>query len=174
MKKFFIVSLASLFLVSAILLAGRTPDVSASGATVLEFNNLAGVSRPYTGSVNPLRGINGGGLPWVVRMAEGELKSNGKLEIEVFGLVIDPNDPTAIARGVAGTNPSTSFKAVVSCLSKDAAGNPTTVNVSTGLFPADAMGNSVIEETIMLPKPCIAPIVFVTSPTGAWFAATGN
>jgi len=25
-----------------------------------------------------------------------------------------------------------------------------------------------------LPQPCIAPIVFVTSPTGAWFAATGK
>jgi hypothetical protein len=24
-----------------------------------------------------------------------------------------------------------------------------------------------------LPSPCIAPIVFVTSPNGAWFAATG-
>ena len=58
-------------------------------------------------------------------------------------------------------------------MSKDADGNPTTVNVSTGLFPADAAGNSEIEETLSLPSPCIAPIIFVTNPGGAWFAATG-
>ena len=31
----------------------------------------------------------------------------------------------------------------------------------------------MISDTIVLPQPCIAPIVFVTSPGGAWFAATG-
>jgi streptogramin lyase len=59
-------------------------------------------------------------------------------------------------------------------LSKDANGNAVTANVSTGQFPADAAGNSEIEDTVALPQPCIAPIVFVASPDGAWFAATGN
>jgi hypothetical protein len=63
--------------------------------------------------------------------------------------------------------------AIVSCLSKDAGGNAITANVQTGLFPADTAGNSEIEDTVSLPEPCIAPIVFVTSPGGAWFAATG-
>jgi hypothetical protein len=47
------------------------------------------------------------------------------------------------------------------------------VNVSTTTFPADAGGNSTIEAQVALPKPCIAPIIFVTSAGNAWFAATG-
>jgi hypothetical protein len=58
-------------------------------------------------------------------------------------------------------------------LSKDAAGNATMPTVQTGLFPASMAGDSQIEDTVSLPDPCIAPIVFVTSPSGAWFAATG-
>jgi hypothetical protein len=34
-------------------------------------------------------------------------------------------------------------------------------------------GNAKIEEELDLPDPCLAPIVFVTSPTGSWFAVTG-
>jgi hypothetical protein len=64
--------------------------------------------------------------------------------------------------------------AVVSCASIDSAGNATTVNVSTGLFPATTTGNANIEADVMLPHPCVASIAFVTSPGGAWCAATGN
>ena len=31
-----------------------------------------------------------------------------------------------------------------------------------------------LEADLNLPNPCIAPIVFVTSGTGSWFAATGG
>jgi hypothetical protein len=46
--------------------------------------------------------------------------------------------------------------------------------VSTAPFPASATGDADINATVSLPSPCIAPIVFVTSPGGAWFAATGS
>jgi hypothetical protein len=173
MKKIFPVSLAAVLLLSMVFFAGSTTPVTARESKVLEFSSMTGVPRPYTGAVNAIRGIPGGGLPWVVASAEGELKSNGKLEIVVRGLLIDPNDPAAIANGRAGTNPSPTVKATVSCLSKDASGAATTVNVSTAAFPADAMGNATIEDMVSLPMPCIAPIIFVGSPTGAWFASTG-
>jgi len=134
---------------------------------------MVGVPRPYIGATNAIRGVPGGGLPWVVDSAFGKLKPDGALKVAVKGLVLDPNDPDVIATGRGGTNPIANFKAIVSCLSRDAAGSPTTVNVSTGLFPASASGDSQIEETLSLPSPCIAPIIFVTSPTGSWFAATG-
>ena len=54
-----------------------------------------------------------------------------------------------------------------------AAGGAITANGPTGLFPADAAGNSTIEDAVSLPEPCIPPIVFVTSPGDAWFAASG-
>lgn len=161
-------------LLSAVLLTGPAFPAAAHETKLLEFDTLAGVPRPYTGSVNAIRGVAGGGLPWVVGSASGELKANGELELHVFGLVIDPNDAAAMARGVAGKNPSPAFKAVVSCLSKDAAGNPLTVNVATDAFPASAAGDAEIEALVSLPHPCLAPIMFVTSPAGAWFAATGN
>jgi hypothetical protein len=46
--------------------------------------------------------------------------------------------------------------------------------VLTDPFPATPDGDATIEATVDLPEPCIAPVVFVTSPTNAWFAATGG
>jgi hypothetical protein len=62
---------------------------------------------------------------------------------------------------------------IVSCQSKNEAGSAVIVNVPTQEFPADAAGNAHIQDTVSLPQPCIAPIIFVTSSTGSWFAATG-
>ena len=140
---------------------------------ILEFDTMIGVPRPFTGSGHAIRGVNGGGLPWVIYKAKGELKVNGDIEIDVEGLVFDPDDPVVIERGLAGINTVPNFKAIVSCLSINGSGEAVTVNVETGLFPADAQGNAEIEDTVNLPDPCIAPIIFVTSPGGAWFAATG-
>ena len=174
MKKYFLVSLSLVLVFSTLALAASVSTrASADQPTILEFNTMAGVPRPYTGATNSIRNLSGGGLPWVIRFAQGELKANGKLELTVRGLVLDPKDPDVIARGIGGTNPSATFMAIVSCLSKDSGGNPITTNVSTGQFPASKTGNAKIEASIQLPKPCIAPIIFVTSPTGAWFAANG-
>ena len=52
-------------------------------------------------------------------------------------------------------------------------GSVETVNVPTQAAPATPTGDATIRDSVDLPSPCIAPIVFVTSPTGAWFAATG-
>lgn len=171
MKRPLLVCLSVMLFVSAFF-AGSASSVSADESRLLQFNAMVGVPRPYTGAANAIRGVPGGGLPWVIEFGSGKLSPDGDLDILVKGLVIDPNDPAAIAAGRAGTNPSPSFMAIVSCLSKDASG-ATTVNVSTGLFPADAEGNARIKDTVTLPQPCIAPIVFVTSANGAWFAATG-
>ena len=89
--------------------------------------------------------------------------------------MIDPNDPQAIAAGLAGVNPSAKFLAVVSCLAADG----TSQNVFSDPFPATTGlggGDAKVEGQLTLPQPCIAPIVLVTSPagTGAWFAATGG
>ena len=176
MKKNFVRTvLVAIVLLSGAFFALQATRTYAKSPTLMEFSTMVGVPRPYTGAANAIRGVNGGGLPWVVNFASGELKANGKLEVTVHGLVLDPDDAVVNSvPGRAGTNPVTSFKAIVSCMSKDANGNAVTANVSTGLFPADAAGNSEIEDTVTLPQPCIAPIVFVTSPTGAWFAATGR
>jgi hypothetical protein len=161
MKKLMAV-LAGLVAVAAIAVTAAVS--SGDGRTVLKFETMAPVVPPYTGTTNPIRGVNGGGVPWKLSSAEGRLRADGRLSIEVMGLVL-------VSTGV---NPSPTFRGVVSCLSSDAAGEPTTVNVSTDPVPATSTGNAEIDAKVALPSPCFAPIVFVTSGGGNWFAVTGR
>ena len=165
MKKFILITIAMMLIGSTFSFVGSASTAQADEFKVLQFNTMIGVPRPYTGAVNAIRGVPGGGLPWVISFGKGKLSPDGTIDVLVQGLVLDPNDPAVIAGGRGGTNPIANFKAIVSCLSKDADGNPTTMNVSTGLFPADSAGNSHIQDIVSLPNPCIAPIIFVTSPT---------
>lgn len=160
-------ALPALGMPAAALAKGHDGGGDDDDATILEFKRMAPVTGPFVGAANPIRGVPGGGIPWKIAEGRGELSDDGHLEVSVRGLVLaaGPN---------AGINPITSFRAIVSCLSIDAMGNPTTVNQMTGTFPASATGDAEIEARVSLPHPCIAPIVFVTSPTGAWFAATGS
>jgi hypothetical protein len=142
------------------------------GAAIVEFKTMVGVSGPFLGASNPIRGVPGGGLPWVIADGRGSLKADGKLEIHVKGLVLadDPSVPAALRL----TNPISMFRAIVSCMIIDGNGNPSFANVSTDGFPADSAGDSKIEATVELPSACFAPIILVTSPGGAWFAVTGK
>ncbi len=145
-----------------------------SGSSVLGFETMVAVRGPFVGSTNAIRGVNGGGLPWMISEGRGELQSDGQLEVQVRGLVLFNGAPVPV--NLQGTNPITAFRAVVSCLTV-VGGSQATVNISTDPFPATADGNAEIQATINLPSPCVAPIIFVTNgtvaPPGAWFAATG-
>jgi len=162
-----------LFGLFAILLASSIAGVQVAGAsyghnndnrTVLSFDTMAGVPQALTGTQAPIRGINGGGIPWIISDAKGELRANGDLKVEVKGLVL----------ATTHSNPAAQFKYVVSCITVDQATNAVTaVNVSTGPVAASSRGDSRISTNVDLPDNCIAPIIFVTSPGGSWFAATG-
>jgi hypothetical protein len=168
-----LVILTIILSVSTFLFAGLVSKADADGSKVLDFNTMIGVPRPFTGATNAIRGVPGGGLPWVIEFGKGKLSPDGDVNVLVKGLVFDPNDQAVIDRGLGGINTVPNFKVIVSCMSKDADGAAIIVNVSTGLFPADIGGNAHIKDSVALPFPCIAPILFVTSPTGAWFATTG-
>jgi len=141
------------------------------GRKVLDAKTLAPVTEPYTGGTNAIRGLSGGGLPWEIDEATADLRASGRLRVEVQGLVLARRAPVPV--GLQGTNPIAQFKAVVSCLTTTD-GAATTTNVSTALVPASVTGDAEIKAAIELPSPCFAPIVFVTSPGGAWFAVTGR
>jgi len=134
------------------------------GVPILAFRTMVPVTAPYLGSTNPIRSVPGGGKAWKVESGSGELSAHGRLRVRTRGLVLVDT----------GTNPITTFRAIVSCQSIDGTGAADVVNVSTDAFPADANGDSEADTKVDLPSPCIAPIVFVTSPTGAWFAVTGK
>ncbi len=169
MKKTLAISLAVIMVLSVALLGGSAAPAAADAHTIIQFNVLVGIPESFTGAQAPIRGIDGGGLPWMLSSATGILKSNGMLVLEVHGLVL-------ASGALAGTNPVPEFKAIVSCLTTGGAID----NEITAAFPAttgsalSGGGNAHVETMLTLPQPCIAPIVFVTSPGGAWFAATGR
>jgi hypothetical protein len=172
MKKLFLVTVSALLLLSTFF-AGSASTAAAKGPKVLKFNSMVGVPTGLTGGLSevPLRGIRGGGVPWIIGEASGELRANGHLEISVQGLVL----------ASTGSNPVANFRGLVSCVNSDG----TFANIPTDLFPATTGlasaggGNAEIEADLVLPQPCIAPIIFVTgppnatNPIGSWFAATG-
>jgi hypothetical protein len=136
------------------------------GDKILEFDTMVGVDGPFRGAANNIRGVNGGGAPWRLTEAKGELRTDGRLEIRVRGLVLVST----------GLNPQANFRAIVSCLTTDPTNTvAATANVTTDQFPATTTGDSDIEAVVTLPSPCIAPIVFVTNAAGtSWFSATGR
>jgi hypothetical protein len=144
---------------AASLIAGGTAIASADeGGTLLTFHSMVGVTQAQT-TIDNNRGIPGGGKPWVITSGSGTLSRDGHLQVSVTGLVI-PIEP------FNGTNPLTQFAAIVSCKTTGhGIDNILTAPVATG-----PSGDATFDTTVALPHPCIQPIVFVTSTTGAWFA----
>jgi hypothetical protein len=161
-------SIAILLMLLVGLLAQAT-ITSAGTENILKADTMVGVPQAFTGTLAPIRGINGGGIPWTLAEGRVVLTSDGHLTVKVEGLVLASGQS-------AGSNPVSSFRAIVSCLQSDTS----ILNVTTDPFPAttgpaaSGGGNAKFEGDVTLPHPCIAPIVFVTSPGSAWFASTGG
>jgi len=131
---------------------------------VTAFQTLFAVKRPFRGPNNAIRGIPGAVRPRVIGEVRGEVKANGRVKVNVRSLVL-ANHPDVLPAD-HGLNPHPYFRAVVSCLSVNDNGNPTVVNVRTRRAAANILGEADILDDIDLPRPCVAPIVFVTAPRG--------
>lgn len=139
--------------------------------TLLHFSSMFGVDGPFRGDENPVRELEGDGLAWQIAQVEGTVLTNGFVHVSVRGLVF-PNRAD-IPPPLRGINDEDEFRVIVSCLTGtgDAV---TTTNVSTRAFPATRTGNSLIVDFIRLPRPCVAPIVFiVAADEDDWLAVTG-
>jgi hypothetical protein len=88
MKRRALVSLSAILLLSTFL-AASVAGAPGSRPKILAFDAMVGVPAGLTGSQSqaPLRGINGGGVPWVIAAGSGEL-SVARLEVTVEGLVL--------------------------------------------------------------------------------------
>jgi hypothetical protein len=140
-----------------------TSSADAHGSLV-RSEHLIGVQAPFTGSAHPVHGVPGGGLPWVLDEGELRVRADGRVRMEVEGLIIDPAANSALA----GTNPVANFRVAVSCDN----GDGTFTVVRTGLIPASPTGDASVRTKLALPAMCDDPVAFITSPGGAWFAAT--
>lgn len=157
------VAVAGLWHPATALAAGDDDDDD--DAAILAFHTMAGVSGAFVGAPTnpdggtPIRGIHGGGLPWTLKAAQGELRSDGRLRVRVRGLVL-------AAGAASGTNPIPTFRAIVSFENADP--------IFTDPVPASTTGNAEINTRVSLPHPGFAPIIFVGPGTAvAWFAVTG-
>jgi hypothetical protein len=93
-----------------------------------------------------------GGAPWVLKRGSVELKSKGRLELRVRGLVI----PAPSGNGTPG--PVTTINASLYCgadTDKAAADTSDTV-------PLDSHGNARIKDkSFNVPSTCLAPVILV-------------
>jgi hypothetical protein len=95
-----------------------------------------------------LFGVKPGGAPWVISRGEAKLDANGRLEVDVRGLII----PTT------GVNPVPMLAASVACNGE--------VVATTAAVPFSSAGNARIKATVELPARCLAPAVLL-NPNGA-------
>ena len=116
---------------------------------------LVGLAVPGTVVV----GVTGAGHAWALKDGKATLSSDGRVDLHVHGLVLTPE----------GTNPVANGRVVVSC-NGGGAGNV----VQSGLVPLSVpKGDAHFNGWLTLPSPCLAPVIFFTSPGGAWFAVSG-
>ncbi len=166
MRRAFVLLLGLLAVGVVVVQTTAAKDEGSPGKDVLEFDVMTPVVAPFTGAAPPIRGVNGGGVPWQIDRGRGHLSSDGRLKIKVEGLVLVSS----------GQNPVQMFRGVVNCLTTESP--DVGVNLATAPVPASSDGDATIRATVDLPDPCVAPIVFVTSgtgpPPGGWFAATGR
>ena len=147
---------------AASLVIGSAAVASAhSSSELLEFDSMTPITGSAVGAVND-RGITGGGKPWVITSGTGEVDRDGNVHVTVHGLIIP-------ASAGFGFNPVGAFGATVSCLTPHGI-----VNLRTGTAPATSTGDATINGSVRLPHPCKDPILFVTSPGGAWFAMSNS
>lgn len=133
-----------------VLTAATVATTSAGGRKVLD-STMAGLP---TGSL-PLDGLTGGGVPWSIEDGRVLLFADGRLHVEVEGLVIT----------ASGVNPVTTGKAVVTC-----GGAPV---AESAIVPFSATGDAEVDAVVELPSPCLGPAVFFTNATSRWFAVSG-
>jgi len=129
---------------------GATATAAAGGQKIFE-SSMAGLTTP--GQV--IDGVTAAGAPWSIEEGRATLFANGRVHVEVQGLIVIP----------LGFNPATTGKVRVSCNGVPVA--------ETAAVPFSRAGDAEVDATVDLPSPCFGPSVFFTSAGGSWFAVTG-
>ena len=155
-RKLLVAALSALSVVAA----GSATVLAHDDHRFLQFSSMTPVTGAAVGAVND-RGLAGGGKAWAITSGSGSVSRDGHVMVSVTGLVIPE---------LGSVNPLNKLKAIVSCVTQ----HHVIVNVSTGLFDANAAGDSTINDTVALPRHCGHPIVFVTSASSAWFAMSNR
>ena len=106
-------------------------------------------------------GVPSGGAPWKIAIGEAAVASNGKIEVVIRGLLI--------TGGGAGNNtvgPVTMVNASLVC--------GDVVAATTKAVPLSTAGNALIQDTVTIPSPCIAPALLIRVAATTTGAVTGG
>jgi hypothetical protein len=117
-------------------------------------------------------GINSGGAPWVVREGHASISPDGRIQVEVQGLLLASSGTTG---------PVTMVGATLVC--GGTGGTPVAVaNNAVTPSPLSSSGGAQIEQTVTLPAACFGPVVLIRafnasaplgSQLGVFIAMTG-
>lgn len=140
----------------AALTAGAGTAAAAAGGNHKVFDaNMFGLPAPRV----VLAGVTGAGHAWAIEHGNAKIFSDGRVLVNVEGLVLTPE----------GINPVASGRAVVSCNGGATAADIVMSDIVPLSMPD---GDAHVNQHLALPSPCADPVVFFTNNTGAWFAAT--
>jgi hypothetical protein len=140
----------ALGLIGALLLTS-VGSAAAGGRKVFD-SSLAAI--PTGGLV--LDGVTGGGVPWSIDEGRATLTADGRLHVEVQGLVVT----------ASGVNPSPTGRAAVVCAGA--------VVAMTDAVPFSTAGDAEVDAQVDVASPCLdLAVLFLNGAGTRWFAVTG-
>jgi len=131
---------------------------AAADGTLVRFEGGIGSQPLRSGpAVNVVRGVNPGGIPWVIERFTADVKTDGRIFVDGRGLLLAGGD------NVAGTG-GQRVRARLFCGS---------LSQETGLVDLEANGDFRINDVLspLPPVPCDNPALLIVNAGGAWFAA---
>ena len=133
------------------------------------FEGAIGVVPVRAGpAANIVRGVNPGGVPWVISRLSVDIRVDGSISVDGRGLLLGGTDNI----GFVGANNTLSVKATLLCEN-----SPTAVQRDTGAVAVEANGDFRIEDMLnpWPPADCSFPVLLIRSAPAAgggnWFAA---
>jgi hypothetical protein len=145
-KRLSIVALVAVLGALAFALAARGDEGNGHDTMAGSLRATLAPSQPTDPSFH---GVPPGGASWSLAEGSTRLRSNGRFELQVEGLVLT-------ALGNAG--PITGIAASVFC---GADATSTTPAAMTGVVPLSSDGDAEIETRLSLPSTCLVPVVLV-------------
>jgi hypothetical protein len=129
---------------------GEHHDAKAEHTQVGSLRSTLAPSQPTDPAFH---GLAPGGAAWSLEEGSARLRSGGKLNVEVEGLILT---------AMGNTGPITGIAASVFC----GADSVTTPAATTAIFPLSTQGDGEIEAEVSLPSTCLAPLVVVQPARG--------
>lgn len=161
-----VLALVASSLVFALGASADRGDVDSARADLLDSSLAPSLPTPTDPAIH---GVAPGGAPWGLSAGSLRLRSDGRLDVRIDGLVL----PTV----GTGTTPG-SVTGVAASLFCGADSN-TTPATTTATVPLSGDGDAAIRTTVTLPSTCLAPIVLInpvigsTLNTSVYIALTG-